>query len=430
MTVKIQKIQRRSLAASLPIGVGDEIIKVDNEQINDILDLMFYTQKENFIIEYKPKSKQPNEHQEVYPINLCHVTNHFDKPLGIEVSLAPCRSCVNNCIFCFVGQMPIGFRDSLYIKDDDFTYSFFYGNFITLTNLSQRDIKKIQSQHIAPLYVSVHTTNPELHKKMLCYSHNFNILETLQKLSATDIEIHAQIVVVPNYNDKAELFKTLTDLVEMENISTIGVVPVGLTKFCNNKVGLRKITKEEALELITHIEYMKNMRGISHIQCADELFILAELPIPNDSYYGNYDQIENGIGLVRKAWENWKYFKRKFILFLKNKKGNPVFVTSISGINAINPILKDIQKALPEKRIIVNVIKNRLFGDDVTVTGLLPWRDIKSQLVLNENEYLILPSVIFNIDGLTIDDFDIEMIKKDVENDIIIVDEMLINIKK
>ena len=264
MTVKIKSIQKKSIASMLPLKAGCDILKIDSQPIHDILDLMFFSQKEEFTLEYKDKE-----------IKTCIVKNNFDKPLGIEADLAPCQNCVNNCIFCFVDQMPAGLRESLYIKDDDFIYSFFYGNFITLTNLTKKNISKIITQHISPLYVSVHTTNPILHKNLLRYNHSFNIMETLQKLQEHNIEIHAQIVVIPDYNDKSELFKTLTDLVEMENISSIGIVPVGLTKYRDHLTNLRKMTKIEAIELITHIEYMKNMRGFDHIYCADELFILA-----------------------------------------------------------------------------------------------------------------------------------------------------------
>ena len=413
MPIKIKSIQKRSLASTLPIKIGNEILKIDNQPINDILDLMFYSQKEEFTLEYRDKE-----------IKSCQVKNNFDKPLGIEAELPPCQNCVNNCIFCFVDQMPKGLRDSLYVKDDDFIYSFFYGNFITLTNLTKKNINKIITQNISPLYVSVHTTNPILHKNLLRYNHSFNILEALKKLQDHNIEIHAQIVVIPDYNDKSELFKTLTDLVEMENVTTIGIVPIGITKYRDNLANLRKLTQNEARELITHTEYMKSMRGMDHIYCADEIFILAELPFPEDSYYGNYDQIENGIGLARKTLENWKYSKRKLVNMIKNHSGNPVFITSISGIHAINPILKDIQKSIPEKKIIVNIIKNKLFGEEVTVTGLLSWADIKSGLFLKDDEYLILPSSIFNQENFTIDNFHLDDIKKEMQVDIIVVDEM------
>jgi putative radical SAM enzyme (TIGR03279 family) len=415
MSIIISNIQDNSLAQNTPIKSGYEIISIDKMPINDILDLMFYAQKDVFSVEYKDKNNQ---------LKIIEIINTFDKPLGFEVDLPKCVNCVNNCVFCFVDQIPKGLRKSLYIKDDDFIYSFFYGNFITLTNLKKKTYDKIIKQHISPLYVSVHTTNPVLHKEMLNYSIDFNIIKVLKKLNQYDIEIHAQIVVIPDINDKAELFKTLTDLVEMENISTIGIVPIGLTKHRDGLTPLKKFTKEQATELINHIEFMKNMRELNHIQCADELFILAEMPIPEDSYYGNYDQIENGIGMTRKTWENWKYIKNKFLRFLSNINGNPVFVTSVSGIQAINPILKEIQRKLPEKQIKAHVIKNNLFGDEVTVTGLLSWQDIKNQLNLADNEYPVFSSAVFNHDMITIDDFTITNIKETLNRNIVIVNEL------
>ena len=415
MSIVINNIQKKSLATDLPLVVGDKITKIDDEPVEDIIDLMFLTQKESFTIEYI------NSHNNKQK---CIVENNFDKPLGYEVLLPSCVNCVNQCIFCFVDQMPKGLRDSLYIKDDDFIYSFFYGNFITLTNLSVKAINKITSQHISPLYVSVHTTNPVLHKKMLRYPIDFNITDTLKIFNDANIELHTQIVVVPEYNDKEELFKTLTDLVEMENITSIGIVPIGLTKYRKKLTKLRKFTKAEAVELISHVEFMKNMRKLEHIYLADEFFVLAGLPIPEDYYYNNYEQIENGIGMIRKSWENWKYIKRKFLTLLNKTEGNPVFVTSVSGIQAINPILKDIQKSLKNKQIKAFVIKNEFFGDEVTVTGLLTWQDIKSQLKLNDDEYPVFSSAIFNHEMLTIDNIHIDNLKDELNKKFIITDEL------
>ena len=415
MSIKITNIHSNSLAEQSPLVVGDYIHFIDDFEIKDILDLMFYSQKECFKIKFSKTDNIINE----YTMN-----NDFSKPLGIEAELAPCKNCVNNCIFCFIDQMPKGLRPSLYVKDDDYIYSFFYGNFITLTNLTRSDISKIINQHISPLYVSVHSTNQQLHKKMMGYKHDFDINNLLNTFQEAEIELHTQIVLVPDYNDKKELFKTLSDLAEMDNISSIGIVPVGITKYRQAFTPLRKFTKDEAYEIIKNVEFMKNMRKLNHIYTADEFFIMAEQPIPSELWYNDYEQIENGIGLIRKSWENWKHLKRKFIRFINSIDGEPLFVTSVSGIQAINSILNEIQKNLSNKSITARVIKNDFFGHSVTVTGLLTWQDIYNQIEFNHNNYLVLSSAIFNYEMKTIDNYHIDEIKNTINIPIIVIDEL------
>jgi len=404
-----------SLAARCEILAGYTIVSIDGQPVNDILDLMFYTQKDTISVDYLDQTLTPHT---------IEIVNDFDRPLGFEVDLADCTQCINHCIFCFIDQMPPDLRPSLYVKDDDFIYSFIYGNFISLTNLSQADIKKIISQHISPLYVSIHTTDPALHQQIFRYDIDFDIVDALKTLTDADIEIHAQIVLIPGINDQAALFKTLTDLVEIEQISSIAIVPVGLTKYRTALATLRKFTQAEAVELISHVEFMKANRQIAHIYLADEFFILARLPIPEEHYYESWDQIENGVGMVRKSWINWKTIKKKYIRFLNTMQGNPTFVTSMSGIQAINPILKDIQKNLPHKSIKAVVIHNHFFGEDVTVTGLLTWEDIKNQLTLADDEYPVFSSAIFNGELRTIDNVHLDAIEDYLGRKAIITDEL------
>jgi len=415
MSVLVKGITKGSIAARHEILPESTIMSIDGQPINDVLDLMFYAQKDTMRIHYLDKDQKPDT---------AIVINDFSAPLGYEVELAPCTQCINKCIFCFVDQMPPNLRQSLYVKDDDFIYSFIYGNFISLTNLSQKDINKIITQHISPLYVSVHTTDPALHKKLFDYDKEFDILHTLNILADGDIEIHAQIVLMPGINDQAALFKTLTDLVEIEQISTIAIVPVGITKYREYLHPLKKFTHAQANELITQVEFMKANRQLSHIYLADEFFIIAQQPIPNENYYDNFDQIENGVGMVRKSWINWKTIRKKYIRMLQSKEGNPTFVTSLSGIQAINPILQDIQKSLPNKSIKASVIHNHFFGEDVTVTGLLTWQDIAQQLTLADDEYPVFSSTIFNSEMKTIDNVLLDEIEAYLKRTAIITDEL------
>ena len=275
-----------------------------------------------------------------------------------------------------------------------------------------------------PRFSEMTPYHPILHKHMFGYEIEFNILEILKVFETAMIDLHLQIVLIPEINDRDILKKSLTDLLNLKNVVSIGIVPVGLTKYRDNLTVLRKTTKEEAISLISEVEAMKNMRNVEHIYCADELYILAQMPIPDDFYYGDYDQIENGIGMVRKTLENWKQKKKRFIKYLNNLLGNPVFVTSVSGFYAIEPIIKDLQKSIKNKEIKTVVVKNHFFGVDVTVTGLLTWQDIKSQLKLADNDCLIFSSGIFNYEMRTIDDLHISDLKDELKKTIIVVDEL------
>ena len=421
MPIIINKIQKNSLAHALNFKKNYTILSINKQPVNDILDLMFLTQKNKFSIEYK------DDKNNLFIVN---IKNNFDKPLGIEVELSPCQLCINNCIFCFIDQLPKELRSSLYVKDDDYLYSFFYGNFITLTNLSEKDINKIITQRISPLYVSVHTTDQVLHKKMLRYETDFDIMSTLKIFQENNIQLHTQIVLVPGYNDGDYLCKTIDDLAAMHNIISIGVVPVGTTKFrsgdfqsphrtdgvspskCSDGISPLMWRSEIAATGNGETPLVQN---IPHLYFADEFYVRTQTPIPDADHYNDFPQIENGIGMIRKSWENWKKNKKKH---LKKLQDSPVFITSISGSYAIKPIVNEI----PNARMII--IKNNFFGHQVTVTGLLTWSDISEQMILNENEYPVFSSAIFNHEMKTLDGFTPQNIENFINKKIVIINEL------
>jgi len=226
MPLLIDAIAEDGLADEYGLRPGDTIISINDHFISDFIDLQFFGSDEEleFLIA-KPNGKKIR----------IKIFQDWTIPLGITPKAHNCISCINNCIFCFVDQIQPGFRNTLYIKDDDYRLSFAYGNFITLTNLTNTHFKKIFQQKLSPLYVSVHTTDPQLHKKMLQYSIEFNILDRLQELCKNNIKLHTQIVVIPQWNDKDNLKRTLDDIDALgENILSIGVVPIGLTKTRNS----------------------------------------------------------------------------------------------------------------------------------------------------------------------------------------------------
>ena len=387
MPLKIEYIQPESLAEKAGLLTGDMIITINGKLINDFLDLQFHAADQDLEIVYLRGDEQ----------NKIHVTQKWELPLGIEPENIKCRLCANDCIFCFVEQMRPDVRHSLYIKDDDYRLSFVFGNFITMTNLSERDFQKIIEQKLSPLYVSVHATNPVLRKKMLRHKHNFNIIEALAKLSKEGIEFHTQIVLVPGWNDGEELLRSLTDLSDPNlNILSIGVVPIGLTKYRDNLTPIRNVSPLEAKETISIA------RNFSKALCSDEFFLLAEQDVPEAKYYGDYDQLENGIGMVRLFMENWLDNKAEYLAFIKQIKEKMVFICGELSYKFITDLANEINAEIPNK-IRVQKVENKFLGPTVTVTGLLAARDVLRQTNLSDDELPVLSRGMFNDDLLTID---------------------------
>jgi putative radical SAM enzyme (TIGR03279 family) len=313
--------------------------------------------------------------------------------------------------------MPPQQRDTLYIKDDDYCFSFIFGNFITLTNLTERDYEKILEQRLSPLYISVHTTNPALHKKMIGYSMDFNIMKQLRYLRDNGIEFHTQIVVVPGYNDGKELERTLHDLDSLgENCLSIGIVPVGLTKYRQGFPELRIVNEAEAVSLLNcSAKYRRTW-------CSDEIYLKAGEPIPAAEFYEDYPQLENGIGMVRMFIDNWQDNYPEFLPWLIDMGKKFVF---ISGV-LIAPVLEDIYRFVEEEEpglVRMQAVQNHFMGETVTVTGLLTWQDIRAQLVLAEGEVAVFCSNTFNTDGYTLDGMHMNDMAAELGGEIIIISE-------
>ena len=408
MPVKILSIQINSIAEKHDLQKEDKIVKINNHLIEDFLDFQFYSADETLhiqILKNDGKSEIITIHQD------------WEIPLGIEIEQPKCRACINDCIFCFVHQMKPGLRKSLYLKDGDFRFSFVYGNFITLTNLTKKDFQKIIAQKLTPLYISVHTTNPVLHKIMLRYKKDFNILEKIKFLSENKIELHTQIVAVPDWNDGVELERTMQDLTsENLNISSIGIVPVGLTKYRNSLIELKTVNSKHAKELL------KISQKYPKTYCSDEIYLLANEEIPNEDFYNDFPQLENGIGMIRLLLENWKINKRKFISDIKKKKECFIFITGFLAEKNIQKITDEIN-SVSKNKVRVQAITNHFFGESVTVSGLLSARDIISQTKLKENEIPVLSSNIFNTEGFTLDNIHLKNLMKEFNGKLLIIDE-------
>ncbi len=397
MPLKISHVHSGSLAERKMILPDEKIITINDQEIHDFLDLDYFGADDELKIELL---------SETGILRTVFIHKDDNTPLGIEPAVHHCRNCANNCIFCFIDQMTPDIRKSLYVKDDDYCLSFVYGNFITLTNLTGRDFNRIVLQRLSPLYISVHTTNPALHKKMMRYKHDFNILDGLRKLDTGRIELHTQIVIVPGWNDGSELNRSLKDLTESFcNILSIGIVPVGLTKFREDLTKIEKVNFRQAEEII---QLAKNF---PRTYCSDEIFLLAAQAIPEQEYYDDYPQLENGIGMIRLLLENWKRVRKSFIKFLSKYSENFVFITAELAGGTIKKISNEINEYLPRKTRL-QIITNNFLGDSITVAGLLSAADIMEQTRIRKNEIAVLPTNLLNRDDLTIDNISLSQIKK------------------
>jgi putative radical SAM enzyme (TIGR03279 family) len=292
------------------------------------------------------------------------------------------KSCRNQCIFCFIDQLPKGMRESLYFKDDDSRLSFLFGNYVTLTNLTEHEISRIIKMHISPINVSVHTTNPELRVKMMNNRFAGDALKILKRLSEHNIAINTQIVCCPGWNDGEELKRSLRDLYEL-NVNLIGVVPVGITKYREGLAKLTPFTVEKARETVDILEEFGEMclktRGKRIAYAADELYIKAGYEIPDASFYGDFEAIENGIGLIAQLREDF----RDELEWREADDSIKRTVSIACGTSAapyLRELMDEAERKYPGVKVNVYPIVNDFFGEQINVSGLIVGRDLHNQL--------------------------------------------------
>lgn len=403
MPALIADVQDNSIAQELGIAQGDELLSVNGEKPNDLIDYKNSILSEEVTILIK---KENGELEEI------EIEKDFDEDLGLIFESAvfdKVKSCANNCIFCFVDQQPDGLRETLYIKDDDYRLSYLQGTYVTLTNLTKADMERIEKQKLGPLYVSIHTTNPKLRSEMLNNKRGGEILEQLRWLKSIDIPIHAQIVLCPRYNDGNELLRTLNDLIEFKSILlSVAVVPVGLTKF--RKDALVPVDKRAAVQTVNIIDdFNRKIKG--SIACAsDEFFLISGLPVPPAEYYGNFAQLDDGVGALRLVLDDFEERKKSLPKKIKTPKTVDL-VTSEAASLIFKDIIADLNK-IENLSLRLRIIKSKFWGQNVNVTGLVVGQDIIGQLAQfkDEIEHIALPSVMLKsmsesfLDGLTLDD--------------------------
>ena len=392
MPAIVSEVLKGSIAEELEIQPKDEIISIDSTKMSDMIDYNFLCKSELLTLEVK----KANGETEVIEIE-----KDFDEDLGIVFESAVfdrVKPCLNHCIFCFVDQQPKGLRDTLYVKDDDYRLSYLQGTYITLTNLTEQDKERIKRMHLGPFYVSVHTTNPELRVKMLRNPNAGKALENLNWFRKNKIPFHAQIVLCPGYNDGKELERTLSDLAKLKTIVlSTAIVPVGVTQF--RKEGLKRVDKKCAEQTIDIASKYKR------VCCSDEFFLLAERDIPPANYYGNYAQLEDGVGALRLLLDDFKSRK------LPKKIKEPLkisFATGYAAKYAIDKISEELNK-IENLFVTVNPVKSEYWGDDITVAGLITTDDLIRTVKDLDTDLVIIPSVMLRpysqdfLDGKNLD---------------------------
>jgi len=394
--VRVTRVQPDSVAAELGIIPGTEILSVDGRAIADFLDWEFLSAEEELSVEVK----QPDGEIVIFDVERPEL-----EPWGIMLEPPRVRQCANRCDFCFIEGLPTGLRKPLYLRDDDYRLSFAYGNFATLSNVKDRDINRILEYRLSPLYVSVHATNWEKRKIVLNNPRVPNIVEQLTRLAAGGIQFHCQMVVVPGLNDGEVLEESLQDLWGLgDAVISAAVIPVGLTQFSHLYTG-KSMDRETARSLLEHVERWsaKGMRerGESWVLGSDELYLLAEREMPGEEHYGDFAQIENGIGSVALL----RVKVRDGLSSLPAMPGRRIgVVTGVSMGTLMPPLLEDLARVTGASFELI-VAENSLFGPTTTASGLLVGADIRRSL---ENrldlDLALIPAETINEDGVFLDD--------------------------
>ena len=394
MAAIVSSVEEGSIAEELEIVSGDELLSIDGQKLSDMIDYQFYCKSEFLTLEIK---KTDGEIEEI------ELEKDYDEDLGIIFESAvfdKIKPCLNKCIFCFVDQQPKGLRDTLYIKDDDYRLSFLQGTYITLTNLTEDDKSRISRMHLGPFYVSVHTTNPELRVKMLRNPNAGKIMENLEWFKENEIPFHAQIVLCPGVNDGQELERTLKDLSTLgDSLLSVAIVPVGITQFRDGDI-LKEVTPKIALETI------EIANKFDKVCCSDEFFLLADKQIPDTDYYGNFSQLDDGVGAIRMLLED---FENLDIPQKISRQLNLALAVSYAGLYPMKEISEKLNK-IENLTVSIYPVKSNYWGKNITVAGLITSEDLINTIKDVKCDYVVLPGIMFKaysdsfLDGKTLSD--------------------------
>ncbi len=409
--VKIKNVISGSPAAKCGVIAGDMLANINGNPIKDVLDYMYYAAEVNVKLDLVRCGEE---------IALSVKKDEYDD-LGLEFDtflMDNKQRCSNRCIFCFIDQMPPNMRDTLYFKDDDARLSFLHGNYVTLTNLDQSDIDRIIKMKLN-INVSVHTTNPELRVKMMRNKFAGEKLKYLYQLAESGIQLNCQIVCCPGFNDGAELRRTLSDLSKlMPNISSMAVVPVGITKYRDGLCPLTMFNKETAGETIDIIEEFQRdlleKYGTRTVFPSDEFFLTADRPLPSAEYYEDYPQYENGVGMLRSLIDEfddaldtaeWEDDERRISI-----------VTGRAPFKIISDLVRKAEEKFPKLKCGVYPIRNDFFGETITVTGLITAQDLIAQMKNKKlgDELLISSAMLMHGSDIFLDDLTVGDVEREL----------------
>jgi putative radical SAM enzyme (TIGR03279 family) len=409
--LKVTAVHPDTLGAELGLQPGTELLSVNGREIEDFLDWEFLTAEDHFLLHVRQPDGEEIEFDVERPEEL---------PMGVGVEPVRIRRCANRCDFCFVEGNPDGLRPVLYIRDDDYRLSFRYGNFATLTNLKPRDVARIKEYRLSPLYVSVHATDPVMRRRLLRNPDAPAILEQLAEFREAGIQFHTQMVIQPGVNDGAILDRSLQDLWDFgPTVLDVSVVPVGLTEFSGHHK-VREPTREECLGMARIVDAWgargRAERGETWCFGADELYLRAGLPLPEDAIFnGHYDQAENGVGAVR--WLQHEI--REGLAGMEGWQGKRIAVCTGTSMGALMPqVLAPLTEATGATFELL-VLKNGLFGERVTTAGLLPGKTFVEALSGRRDlDLVLIPGESLNDHGKFMDDLSLEQLQAAVSAEI------------
>ena len=397
MSVIVKSVIKGSPAYKIGMREGDTLVNLSGNEIMDVLDYRFYQNNDKMTVEYinskgKIISKKLKK-KEYEELGLEFETYLMDKK----------HSCRNKCIFCFIDQLPKGLRESLYFKDDDSRLSFLFGNYITLTNITEHEVDRIIKMHISPINISVHTTNPELRVKMMNNKNAGKVLDIIYRFNEAGIKLNCQLVLVPDYNDGEELKRSLKDLTALENVECIAAVPVGLTRYREGLCEISPFDKKRAEETLNILEEFGEETlkkyGERRVFAADEFYILAGRKFHDADYYEEFLQLENGVGLVPLLLSESDEAISLCDYELKEKR-NITIATGESVFPFIKSIVDKTEKKWDNLKCNVFAIKNNFFGGHINVSGLITATDLEDQLKDKDlGEELLIPSVMLRDGG-------------------------------
>lgn len=409
-----------SIAKEMEIQVGDRVLAVNEEEINDIIDFQFGISEE----EYTLLIEKPNG--ELWEIDIEKDPGEF---LGLEVetiSAEGLKVCHNNCTFCFIAQMPKGMRATLYDKDDDYRLSLTQGSFITLSNLSEEEIERILRMHLSPLYISVHAWNPEVRARLMKNPHAGKLPEQIIRFAEAGIVVHAQVVLVPDHNDGDVLRDTIERLAELyPSVQSIAVVPVGLTRYREQLTPLRGFSSAEANLVLDQAERWQKLffeqTGRHLVYLADEFYVLAGREFPDVSVYDDFPQLENGVGMARKfiteIETGWKQLPEAI------SKRHVHLITGTSAQELFELWRGRLMEQVSGLKLTVHAIQNDFFGSSVTAAGLVTAQDVAHQLGDLLGEEFLIPRVMLKADeDIFLDDLSVQWLEEKVNGKASIVE--------